>query len=63
MLRDADMMGYLNKLLQWWIVSGKKECLCLSVLQEGKSKKGSGRRGCGEFVVIHWKSSNTADGP
>ena len=63
MLRDVDMMGYLSKLFQWWIVSRKKECLCISVLQEGNSKKGSGRRSYGEFVVIQWKSSNTVDGP
>ena len=34
-LRDFNMMAYLNKLFLQWIVSGEKECLCMSVLQEG----------------------------
>ena len=42
-------------------VEGKKECLCMLVLQEGNSKKGSGRCGHGGFVVVHYKSSNTVD--
>ena len=63
MLRDVDMMAYLSQLFQQWIVSGKKECLGMSALQEGKGKKGSDRCGQGGFVVIHWKSSNTVDGP
>ena len=36
--RDVDMMAYLSKLFLQWIVSGKKECLCMSVLQEGNGK-------------------------
>ena len=28
------------------------ECLCMSVLQKGNSKKGSGKCGCGGFVVL-----------
>ena len=52
MLRDVDMMACLGKLSQQWIVLGTKECLCI-VLQEGNSKKGSGRCGHGGFVVIH----------
>ena len=51
MFRDVDVMAYLGKLSQQWIVLGKKECLL--VLQEGNSKKGSGRCGHGGFVVIH----------
>ena len=47
------MMACLGKLSQQWIVLGKKECLCMLVLQEGNSKKGSGRCGHGGFVVIH----------
>ena len=35
----------------------------MSVLQEGKGKKGAGRCGWGGFVVIYWKSNNTVDGP
>ena len=38
MLSDVDMMAYLSKLFQQWTVSEKKECLCMSVLQEGNSK-------------------------
>ena len=29
----------------------------------GNSKKESVRCSCGRFVVIHWNSSNTVDGP
>ena len=34
MLRDVNMMAYLSTLCKQWIVSGKKECLCMPVLQE-----------------------------
>ena len=56
------MVVYLSKLFQEWIVLAKKESLCMSVLQEGNSKKRSGRCGCIGFVVIHWKCSYTIDG-
>ena len=39
MFRDVDMMACLGKLSQQWIVLGKKECLCMLVLQEGNSRK------------------------
>ena len=38
MLRDVNIMVYLSKLFLQWIISGKKERLCMSVLQEGNSK-------------------------
>ena len=47
MFRDVDMMACQGKLSQQWIVLGKKECLCMLVLHEGNSKKGSGRCGHG----------------
>ena len=53
MFRDVDMMACMGKLSQQWIVLGRKECLCMLVLQKGNSKKGSGRCGHGGFVVIH----------
>ena len=62
MLSDVNMMACMGKLSQQWIVLGKKECQCMSVLQEGNSKKGSGRCGHGGFVVIYQKSSNIVDG-
>ena len=53
MFRNVDMMACLGKLPQQWIVLGKKEYLCMLVLQEGNIKKGSGRCGHGGFVVTH----------
>ena len=36
--KEDDVMTCLGKQFQWRIASGKKECLQVSVLQEGSTK-------------------------
>ena len=63
MLRGVDMMAYLSKLFQQWIVSRRSNaCVCQFYRKVtarihnkrtlGNSKKRSGRCGCGGFVTM-----------
>ena len=74
MLRDVDMMAYRASCSNSGLSQERRNaCVCQFYRKVtarvhnkrtlGNSKKQFGRCGCGVFVVIHRKSSNTVDGP